>query len=775
MHILELVLQGVGRFAQSRKFPLKPGLNVVFGPTESGKTTLVSCMLDLLYPDRFREDEASIVNRSNPGASRAGLTIGSGKDIYRILKDYNSGQLSLTQYNPASQKYEQVSSDAVEIASILNSTFSLPSYSIYNHLFVAAADHMPSALPLTPEEAPAQDASGGGHTMPPGQGVPEMAPGMMPGQGMSGPGFPGQGTSAPGVPQVFPPGVMPPGTMPPGTMPPGTMPPGMAPGAVPGMIPGQPMPGMMPGQPMPGMMPGQSMPGMAPGVTPGGVMPGSDMDDGMTHEEREKKLTELREELKDAEKVDHLQYEIDGYQRKMFDVESKLKGTTQFDEFLGQAEEQLDKYPVLKRLPEKIDERLDKYKDLLSIQAQEVEKIDAESLKYDDDFRFYQAYPPLYKQQLFIIGASALGIGILAIIVSRYSDMGFLKFFGLASIAGLGLLFWQIWQHIIQTGEKNELEGILNELDERRESTIKRFQVEMAVIEKMMDETDSDSPEELKGKIQMYRELDAKHRSVKDRKNKLISEADLDAQAKKQSEYKEKIAALEEDLKKYPAFSMDINEMRREIKRLEKVIRHFNPNSPVLAESKPEPKEGFAVPDVGSGTGGQSPGPPKDPQATMVVGGRSASVSTAPQAYEQMVFSGAELFSIERKQLIKHIQKRYNLYIQALFGKRYSEARIDPDGSVALKLTEGDWVDFDHQTPVARDTSFLALQITLLEYTIQKHLLPVILDNPSLRLDETAGSVASKAFKRVGERTQVILLSAQRAPLQLADHSLELT
>jgi len=499
------------------------------------------------------------------------------------------------------------------------------------------------------------------------------------------------------------------------------------------------------------------------------------MDDGMTHEEREKKLEQLRGELKDAEKVDQLQYEIDGYQRKVFDVESKLKGTTQFDEFLGQAEEQLDRYPILKRLPEKIDERLDKYKDLLSIQAKEVEKIDAESLKYDDDFRFYQAYPPLFKQQLFIVGASALGLGILAIIISRYSDMGFLKFFGLASIAGIGLLFWQIWEHIMRMGEKSELEDKVNELDEKREGTIKRFQVEMAVIEKMMDETDSDSPDELKGKIEKYRELEAKHRSVRDRKKKLVSEADLDDQKKKESEYKEKIAALEEELKKYPAFSMDINEMRREIKRLEKVIRQFNPNSPVLAEAKPEQKEGFAVPDMGAGTGGQSPAPPKDPQSTMVVDGRSASISTAPQAYEQMVVSGAELFSIERRQLIKHIQQRYNLYIQALFGKRYSEARIDPDGSVALKLADGDWVDFDQQTPVARDTSFLALQITLLEYTIQKYLLPVMLDNPTLRLDETAGSVASKAFKRVSERTQVILLSAQRAPLQLADHSLELT
>ncbi len=111
---------------------------------------------------------------------------------------------------------------------------------------------------------------------------------------------------------------------------------------------------------------------------------------------------------------------------------------------------------------------------------------------------------------------------------------------------------------------------------------------------------------------------------------------------------------------------------------------------------------------------------------------------------------------------------------QAFFNKRYLEARIDPDGSIALKSSDGSWVDFEQLTPAARDTVYLALQITLLELAIQKMNLPVFMDNPVLRLDETAAAVAIKAMKKVSERTQVLLLSSQRAPAQFADHSLNL-
>jgi len=759
MHIMDLVVQGVRRFSQSRKFPLKPGFNVVFGPTESGKSTLVACLLDLLYPDRVRDDEAPFVSWGEVQASRAGLTLGSGGETYRILKDFRSQQISLTQFNRASQKFEPVETDAVQIASFMNSNFDLPSFDIYNRIFVTSADKMPSQLPLTIDEAEKKEKEevaqlqqsmeqGGGTQVLPGQQPGMQPPGAMP------PGFgvPGQQPGAP-VPGM-----------------PGAAVPGMSAPAVPGMMPGMSGPAMPMPPGAPGY-PGQSVPGvMPPGMA--GMQP--QVDDGLTPEEREEKLKKLREEIVAAEKIEEIQYEIDGLQQEVFDIEHKRKGAEKYDEFINQAREQLEKYLAFRRLPENIDERVDKYKDLHSLQANEIEVVDREAIQYDDEMVDYRTDPPLYKQQLFQLGMGMLIGGIVLFIVGPKIDVAILKTVGMfAALGSVPLLGWTGWQFISRSGKKAELQARLDELEEKRQQIIKRYEVEMAVIEKLMEDSDSNTPEELKGKIEKWRELDERHGTAVDKKRKLEKELDLDSLEREEKKLKGEIEKLEESLRKYPPVSMDINEMRREMKKLEEAIRLTNPNSELLKKEKPPEGPGMGVPNLDSSQGaGTDPGASGATRALK----RRPGVRTAPQAYEQLIELSAKLLESERNKLVAHIQERFNLYIQAFFGKRYTEGRFELDGSVALRSAEGGrWVDFESLTPAARDTAYLALQITLIELAIQKLSIPVLLDNPIMRLDETAAAVASKAFKRVGERTQVVLLCGQRGPLQFADHSLHLT
>lgn len=751
MHIMDLVLQGVRRFGESRKFAFKPGFNVVLGTTESGKSTLVACLLDLLYPDRVREDELTLVSWGEPATSRAGLTVSSGRDTYRILKDFQTHNIGLTQYNPASQKFEPVASDAAHVASVLSSAFDLPPFDLYHTLFITDADQMPSALPLTPEESPEAEMASGPDG-PRGTAINPGQQGMVPG---------------PGIPGMMPPGA------PPGPGIPGMMPPGAPPG------PG--IPGMMPGAMPPGMVPGQSMPGM-PGMM-GTMMP----DDGLTPEEREKKVVQLRSELADMKKVEEIQYEIDGHQQKVFEIEAKTKTSIQFDEFLEEAKQQLDIYPVFRRLPKNIDERLEGYDDLHSKQGQEVEKVDRVAVEFDNEYNLVTAQPPIQQQTLAQVGAGLLVGGIVAFLVYQYTKIDILKFVGFLSIPGVLLVAYEAWHALERASKASEAETKLEELDEKRNTIIKRYEVEMAVIDKLMKDSDSDALQELQNKIEKYRELDDRYQSILQKKNKVVKDLNLPKLEKEDKELKAKIEALENELRKYPAFSMDPNEMKKEIEKLEGAIKQTNPDSAALndgggAQKVPEPTgEGFGVPTFGAppsapaDAGGTVIKAPAESGATAMVS-RKTKILTASQAYEQLLRSSGRLLEIERNKLIQNIQQRFNLYTQAFTVKRNTDARIEPDGSVALKSADGGrWVDFEHMTPAARDTIYLALQITLLELAIQKRNLPVILDNPATRLDETAAVVAAKALKRVGQQTQVVLLSTQRTPIQYADHSVNLT
>ncbi len=769
MHVMELVLQGVRRFNQSRKFPLKPGFNVVYGPTETGKTTLVDCLLDLLFPDRVKDDDTAFLSWGEVDSSRAGLTISSGREVYRVLKDYKSERVSLTHYSPATKKFEPVAADAAQAAAMLNSTLALPSFNVYRSIFISSTVKMPSALPLTPPDDDDEDPVAGpglsanpDMTAPLGPGGQQAPPMGMPGAAMPGammPGMPGAampGAMMPGMPGAAMPGAMMPGM--PGAAMPGAMMPGMPGAAMPGaMMPG--MPGTMPGM---GGMPGMSgMPGMGHG-----------MDDGMTPEEREKRVVKIREELQTAEKVEEIQYEIDGYQQKIFDVESKKKNATQFDEFLNQAKEQLDVYKAFKRLPEKIFERLDRYKDLVSIQGQEIDKIDKEALVYDEELGGLKSFPPIFKQQYFLIGVGLFVGAIASFFLYQRMDIGPLLYVAvLGLLGGVGLTAVTGWMHIDRMGKKATIEEKLDELNEKRQSVIKRFEVETAVIDKLMNDSDSDTPEELRAKLEKYQDLSARYESVLERKNKLIAELDMDALEKKEKELRSKIEECENQLRKYPSFSGDAMEMKRELEGLLAKIKMTNPNSKVLKEAEKK-AEGLGVPNLG---GESSPGGTGGGTSTRMKRKRVQTVRSAPEAYEDLLKNGAALFDTERNKLLSHLQKRFDLYVQAFFGKRYVEARVDPDGSVALKTAEGNrWIDFDKLSPAARDNVYLALQITLLELAIQKRHLPIILDDAFLRLDENAATVAAKAFKRVSETSQLILLSSQRSPVQYADHTLHL-
>ena len=729
MHVIDLVLQGVRRFGESRKFPVKPGFNVVFGPTETGKTTLVECLLDLLYPQAGLDSEVSFVSWGEPAASRAGLTLSAGRDIYRILKDYKTGKISLTQYNPASQKFEPVASDPVQAGAMMVSALELPPLDSFRYLFVAAARRMPSTLIAGAGDDPAQIATR--------MGVPA---------GMISAAAPPDKTSAPAIPGVM-------------SMP--GMPPGPAPMmGIPGMVPGQMMPGMMPmpGMPMaPGMMvPGMSMPGAAPTAP----------EDGMTPEEREQKLKQLRKELHDAEEVDKLQFELDGLQQKVFEIENKKKGTNQFDEWLDQAKAQLDRYPMFRRLPENIDSRLDNFQNIEAQRASEIEKFDHQALGYDEELREIESVPPLWNQLLFRVGAGLSVGGILVFFIAPMVGMEGLKNLGLLSIPGVFIAAYSIWQHISRVTRKGQLEKLLSDLEEKKQASMKRYEIEMAVIQKIMEETDSDGIEELKGKLQKFRALDENYRSRLDRKKKMLKEMDIERLEREEKELRAEIKRINDRLKEFPAFSMDVHSMRTEIKRLEPLVKSQNPESSSLSDTA-----GFGVPDLDAG-----PAPGATVIAATPPRRRPLGPTTATELYEALLQAAAKFFEMERNHLLASVQTRFNLYVQAFFAKRYSEARIDPDGSVALKQAEGvgRWLDFDQLSPAARDTCFVALQIALLEQATQKKLLPVFLDNPYAGLDEAAATLAAKAMKRLGERTQVILLTSSQAPVALADNSLSL-
>ncbi len=102
----EIVLEGVRCFKALRRIPMKPGFNLVYGPNETGKSTLNECLFLLLDPLRKVGEEEEYPSWGPPGNSRAGLILQEGQDVYRLTRDFVNGQVTFSQLNPQTKKFE---------------------------------------------------------------------------------------------------------------------------------------------------------------------------------------------------------------------------------------------------------------------------------------------------------------------------------------------------------------------------------------------------------------------------------------------------------------------------------------------------------------------------------------------------------------------------------------------------------------------------------------------------------------------------------------------
>ncbi|MEW6776584.1 MAG: AAA family ATPase, partial [Bdellovibrionota bacterium] len=165
MQLVELVVQGVRRFSASQKIGFRPGLNVLLGPNESGKSTLAECVRSLLYPQSV-SDGSGFVSPESPQVSRAALTFTSADGAtWRILRDYVTGNATLAKLNPEAKKFETAESGAAAVEAKVRE-LGAPSFDLFEAVYFLKADRAPwlsgGGSAAAPVASPGAWGGGGG-------------------------------------------------------------------------------------------------------------------------------------------------------------------------------------------------------------------------------------------------------------------------------------------------------------------------------------------------------------------------------------------------------------------------------------------------------------------------------------------------------------------------------------------------------------------------------------------------------------------------------------
>ncbi|MDP1829619.1 MAG: chromosome segregation protein SMC [Archangium sp.] len=165
MLFLELAAQAVRGFSPSIRVALKPGYSALQSPTDL-PAPLSGLIIALAFPDGRGGDSAFLAPGAKAG--RAGLSIqGHDGSVWRIVRDLG-GAGGLHKLNKATNQFDVVSQDALEMGQSLRAGAGFPARSTWEQLFTLTGPQLPTRRP----KGPVKPAAGASAAAKPAQRLP---------------------------------------------------------------------------------------------------------------------------------------------------------------------------------------------------------------------------------------------------------------------------------------------------------------------------------------------------------------------------------------------------------------------------------------------------------------------------------------------------------------------------------------------------------------------------------------------------------------------------
>lgn len=112
-----------------------------------------------------------------------------------------------------------------------------------------------------------------------------------------------------------------------------------------------------------------------------------------------------------------------------------------------------------------------------------------------------------------------------------------------------------------------------------------------------------------------------------------------------------------------------------------------------------------------------------------------------------------------RRTYLERFADEIGLYLQMTTLGRYDAVRLDDDFSLYLKGKGGEWYPAEHFSRGTVDGIYLAVRLALTRHLARGRHLPLLLDDPLVNLDRSRLAETLKALERLSEDHQVILFT----------------
>ncbi|PTL80800.1 ATP-binding protein [Vitiosangium sp. GDMCC 1.1324] len=483
----------------------------------------------------------------------------------------------------------------------------------------------------------------------------------------------------------------------------------------------------------------QSSPGMAISASglgggPMTVMPASDIPAA------EAKVRELEKELLFCKEVDNLQFEVDGLNSQVFDLESKLRGTDGLKAKVREAEAAWTAEPTPESLglPQDIVARAERYSRTLARRDDALARLNSEREVAEEEAKRLPDVEPLVRSRNFWLG---VGGGVACFIASfffttwgRYVALLDIPAFGFAAM--VALRYVDELQYKDKLGRRGEMFAV------REKKILEEFEAEAAPVRRALEVFDVDTPKEIAPRLQRREQLGSEVAQLRAQLVTLEKHPEFVEAAEQLPVLRQQIELLNAKIAEKGSFVRDVREVERELSRLKESI--------ALARN-PQ----LAAMGMPAGTEGTGMEPLEDP-SPMLIG------------------LASDLLATDMHTVMGSLRERCVQYFSALTERRYVGVEWDKEGRAMVVGASGRRMPVGELPPREVDLFFLSLRLTVVEKVSIRVKLPLIVEDALVGVDEARLPLLGRMLKHLGSLTQVLHVTPSAGFAQVSDGTVNL-
>jgi hypothetical protein len=475
------------------------------------------------------------------------------------------------------------------------------------------------------------------------------------------------------------------------------------------------------------------MPGLRTQSSPGMVMPASDIPAA------EAKVKELEKELVLCKEVDNLQFEVDGLNSQVFDLESKLRGTDGLKQKVREAEAAwaAEPTPESMGLPQDIVARAERFHKTLARRDEALARIESEREVAKEEEARLPDVEPLVKDRNFWI---AIAAGVVSFIAGlfftnalRYVALLDIPAFGFAAVLGI--------RYVDELQHRDRLKRRIEMFAVREKKAQEEFEADAGAVRRAMEVFDVDTPKDIAPRLQRREELGAIVAQLRAQLVATEKHPEFVEAAEQLPLLRQQIELLNAKVTEKGAFVRDVREVERELARLKESIQ--------LARN-PQMMGGMPGADM--------------------TGGMDALEDPSPV----LINLAADVLATNTQAVMGALRDRCVQYFSALTDRRYVGVEWDRDGRTVVVAASGRRMPVGELPPREVDMFFLSLRLTVVEKLSPRVKLPLIIEDALAGVDDAKLPLLGRMLKHLGTLTQVLHVTAHPGFGQLSDGTVNL-